>query len=147
MIEKNIVKKSFYSTGSVDYKKKIIGKTKSEYFFYLSLDKWFQDDKIYYKIDYLLDNKVANIIPNKKINISQPILSNYKLENENQIVYIYMIPKIRPFEITNSLNYKVVSTMIESKIDEKINIFEKLFSNKKLLIKNESGMPEKFIFD
>ncbi len=33
---------------------------KLEFHLYLSINKWFSNDKIYYKIDYVLDNFILN---------------------------------------------------------------------------------------
>ncbi len=120
---------------------------KLEFHLYLSINKWFSNDKIYYKIDYVLDNKIANLIPNKKINTNTIIYNKFKISNDIGELNIYQLPNIRPFEFTSNLNYKVVSTVLEVGINEKINIFEKLFTEKKLYIKNSINRIEEFILD
>lgn len=127
-------------------KKQLVKKSrvKPEFHLYLSINKWFSNDKLYYKIDYVLDNKIANLIPNKKINTNSIIYNKFKICNDVGELNIYQVPQIRPFEFTSSLDYKVVSTVLEVGLDEKVNWFEKLFTEKKLYIKNDSNIIEQF---
>ncbi len=130
--KKNSKDKIYFSSNKFE----IIKKQKEKYHLYISVDKWFLQDKIYYKFDYVLENKHSDIIPDKKIKTNSPILSHLQIDNNLGEINIYHIPKIRPFEFSGNLNYKVVSTVIEVGLNEKVNILEKLFSDKKLYVKN-----------
>ena len=140
MIDKKITNKDkgFFSSN----KNKIVNKSKKQYHLYVSVDKWFCNDKIYYKMDYVLDNKIADIIPNRKIKTNSTVLSHLQIDNMFGELNIYHVPKIRPFEFSANLQYKVVSTVLEVGLDEKVNLFEKLFNTKKLYIKNSSANKE-----
>ncbi len=139
--------KHIKNTGKVYHssnKNKIINIPKKQYHLYVSVDKWFSNGKIYYKMDYVLDNKIADIIPNRKIKTNSVILSHMQIDNMFGQLNIYHIPRIRPFEFSANLEYKIVSTVLEVGLDEKVNLFEKLFETKKLYIKNSSTKIELF---
>ncbi len=142
MKDKSNEKKIYSSSNN---KKQIVKNPKCEFHLYMSIDKWFSNDKIYYKIDYVLDNKVADIIPNKKIKTDSPMLNHFRINNDLGDLHIYQIPRIRPFEFSSSLKYKVVSTILQTEPNEKFNLFEKLFESKKFYIKNSISGPK--IFD
>lgn len=143
MIEKHKLndKKRYKTSSNV---KQLVKKSKLEFHLYLSVNKWFSNDKLYYKIDYVLDNKIGNVIPNKKINTNSIIYNKFKISNDLGELNIYQVPHIRPFEFSSSLDYKVVSTILEVGLDENVNLFEKLFTEKKLYIKNDSNTIEQF---
>ncbi len=144
MIDKN-KKKPHYSTESKIIKRPSL---KTDCYLYLSIDKWFHTDKIYYKIDYVMLGGEKNYLPNKKISSEQKIIYQARYELPNHILHLCYMTKIRPFEFTSSLDYKIVSNIIETGFDEKINLLEKFFSCKKLLVQNTDTLqPEKIILE
>ena len=115
------------------------------YHLYLSVNKFFVDNKIYYQFYYYVTNNIKfDIIPNKKILSNVNIDSIYELPYKSSNIYIYNISKIELFKTLDLLNLKIRISIIITDLDSKENIFIKFFNQKKIFINSNNLELVKF---
>lgn len=110
------------------------------YHFYLSINKFFVKNKIYYQFYYyVLNNNQIDIIPNKKICPDNNIDSIYELTFKTSSIYIYNISNTELFKKLDLFNCKIRISIISVDLDSTENIFIKFFNEKKIFI-NEKNL-------
>ena len=110
------------------------------YHFYLSINKFFVKNKIYYQFYYyVLNNNQIDIIPNKKICSDVNIDSIHELTYKTSNIHIYNISNTELFKKLDLINYKIRISIISVDLDSTENIFIKFFNEKKIFI-NENNL-------
>ena len=110
------------------------------YHFYLSINKFFVKNKIYYQFYYyVLNNNQIDMIPNKKICSDVNIDSIYELAYKTSNIYIYNISNTELFKTLDLMNCKIRISIISVDLDSTENIFIKFFNEKKIFI-NEKNL-------
>ena len=106
---------------------------------YLSINKFFVENKIYYQFYYLvLNNNSIDIIPNKNILEDFNIDHVYKFRYKTSNIYIYNKQNTQIFTALNIISYKIKTSVISVDSDSNENIFIKFFEEKKLFIKTDN---------
>jgi hypothetical protein len=110
------------------------------YHFYLSINKFFVKNKIYYQFYYyVLNNNQIDIIPNKKICPDNNIDSIHELTYKTSSIYIYNISNTELFKKLDLMNCKIRISIISVDLDSTENIFIKFFNEKNIFI-NEKNL-------
>ena len=112
---------------------------------YLSINKFFVENKIYYQFYYyVLNNNLIDILPNKKIIQDYNVNSIYELTYKTSNIYIYNIANTELFRALDLMNYKIRISMIIVDLDSEENIFIKFFNEKKIFINGNNLELVKF---
>lgn len=143
--ETSIITKVVHKSSSSSSSSSIIGEpqsilVKKKFYLNLSVNRFNKDDKINYKIDYVLLNGHQDLIPEKnilKLNIETSILT---INQAYTIIYIFNIPNIQLFNSLDLMDYKIRSTIFSMKSDSDQNIFSKFLNIKKLYVKNNNNI-------